>query len=523
MTHPYLRYGYALFLAETNLEADVSLNEHAPALIAELQKSLHSFRVKPTTSFVGMRSVKFAFCDEAKGDTSNGVFLAPNVISSDKAAGNLLKSCADWIADVKIEEAKNDGKVNLNKMTKASMSSIPTSGEYLSFGATASRGKPSLSMAENAFALITSLTAYKPVLAYKTYSQGKTERTNTTIIPSFDSIDNTVQFIRLFKLMQARYLQGEAMTGGVFQEKNKKGEIIKESPLRPKIYDGNFPFAPRSSALGPVALLGSIGAWAKEAEDTPWAMSVLDSLKEAQMYVISYGKAQSFRYNHYLIDLAKENKLSEIVDGLFYTELLSAGSRTSDNRNDYQILDLFTARFLLQFNQSSFRDFLAQRAEYPHKTNVLFTTYFEKMESIHPDTVQSAKALGRWLNYVAYRVAKDYKENATKDDVRKQKAKVLVELESSTFAAKSGDALIAQVITRAGRLSGMDAPEEGSLFMEQAAAGAEAGGLKLAQAQNLLVAFSRLRNKYEPKDPDVPTDVADSQTEKAEGLSDAQA
>jgi hypothetical protein len=308
------------------------------------------------------------------------------------------------------------------------------------------------------------------------------------------------------------------MIGGVFQEKNKKGEVTKEGPLRPKIYDGNFPHAPRSSALGPIALLGSIGAWAKEAEDTPWAIDVLESLKKAQMYVISYGKAQSFRYNHYLVDLAKGNRLSEVVDSLYYTELLSAGSRTADNRNDYQILDLFIARFLLQFNRVSFRDFLAQRAEYPHKTSVLFITYFEKMESIQPDVVRSAKALGRWLNYVAYRVAKDYKENATKDDVRKQKAKVLVELESSTFAAKSGDALIAQAITRAGRLSGMDAPEEGSLFMEQTAA----GSITLDQAKNLLVAFSRLRNKYEPKDPDVPSDIVETQLENTEGKSDAQ-
>src|SRR4051812_23961877 len=146
-------------------------------------------------------------------------------------------------------------------MTKASMSSTPTSGEYLSFGATAGRGKPSVSIAENAFALLTSLTSIKPAMAYKTYSQGKTERSNTTIIPAFDSIKDTVRFIRLFRLIQDRYLSSDVLEGGVFQEKNKKGEVTKVSPLRPKIYDGNFPHAPRSSALGPIALLGSIGAW----------------------------------------------------------------------------------------------------------------------------------------------------------------------------------------------------------------------------------------------------------------------
>lgn len=518
MTHPYLRYGYALFLVETNLEEGISVNEHAPALIRALQKSLLDFRMKPATSYVGMRSVKFTFCDDAKGDTSKGVFLAPNVIASDKAAGNLIKSCTDWITEIQGELVKNNGVVNLSKTTKASMSSTPTSGEYLSFGATAGRGKPSVSTAENAFALLTSLTSFKPAMAYKTYAQGKTERSNTTILPAFNSIKDTVQFIKLFRKVRDQYLQNDALEGGVFQEKNKKGEVTKESPLRPKIYDGNFPHAPRSSALGPIALLGSIGSWAKEAEDTPWALDVLESLKNAQMYVISYGKAQSFRYNHYLVDLAKENRLSEIIDSLYYTVLLNPGPRNLDNRNDYQVFDLFTARFLIQFNRVSFRDFLAQRAEYPSQTNILFTTYFEKMESIQPEVVRSAKSLGRWLNYVAYRVAKDSDDKATKEDIRKMKAKVLVELESSTFSAKSGDALIAQAITRAGRLSGMDAPEEASLFMEQTAS----GSITLDQAKNLLIAFSRLRNKYEPRDTDTSGDE-EVQDNKSDDVSDAQA
>lgn len=76
------------------------------------------------------------------------------------------------------------------------------------------------------------------------------------------------------------------------------------------------------------------------------------------------------------------------------------------------------------------------------------------------------------------------------------KAKVLVELESSIFSAKSGDALIAHTITRAGRLSGLDAPAEASLFMEKAAS----GELPLEQAKNLLIAFSRLKSKIEETD-----------------------
>jgi hypothetical protein len=77
---------------------------------------------------------------------------------------------------------------------------------------------------------------------------------------------------------------------------------------------------------------------------------------------------------------------------------------------------------------------------------------------------------------------------------------VLVELESAAFAAKSGDALIAQVVTRAGRLSGMDAPIESDIFMEATMN----GKLQLSQAQNLIIAFSRLKS-YKAPESESPT------------------
>ena len=121
------------------------------------------------------------------------------------------------------------------------------------------------------------------------------------------------------------------------------------------------------------------------------------------------------------------------------------------------------------------------------------------MERIDAEIVTSARQLGKWLNLVAYFAAKsEVREGANNywDEIRKVKSKVLVELESSTFAAKSGDALVAQVITRAGRLSGMDAPESASLFMEKTMS----GDLPLDCAKNLLIAFSRLRNKKQAEE-----------------------
>ena len=88
----------------------------------------------------------------------------------------------------------------------------------------------------------------------------------------------------------------------------------------------------------------------------------------------------------------------------------------------------------------------------------------------------------------------------------------MVELESSIFSAKSGDALVARTITRAGRLSGLAAPAAASLFMEKAAS----GELPLEQAKNLLIAFSRLKSKKEEADKAYSNDNQSIENENEE-------
>lgn len=199
-----------------------------------------------------------------------------------------------------------------------------------------------------------------------------------------------------------------------------------------------------------------------------------------------------FSFNHSIIRLAEKGKLRRIVDSLYYIVLYKEGRRTTNNAFEYQKFDLFASRFLQIFNRPTFKDFLAFRAEYPYDIELLLNTYFCDMEKIDKEIVTSAKELGKWLNYVAYRSAQqEVGTSSGWDDLIKAKAKILVELESSVFSAKSGDALIAYTITRAGRLSGFDAPTEASLFMEKAAS----GELPLEQAKNLLIAFSRLKSK----------------------------
>lgn len=488
--HPYIRYAQALIMSENNLTAveEISLAH----IKAEIEKGLNTFCVKPIEDIEGKQKVKYTFSRE-KNNAPNCVFLSPNVISSDMQAKNIFAAATKFI-DI-------NNTSNLSKIVDIGMSDMPITGEFLVFSeqGNISRGNPKATILEQGLALVTSLTPEKPCLQYRIDKQDRPEMFNVCIIPDL-SLESLISFIRLFKQMKVTQTN-DLMKGNVVaaEVKNKKGDdTIVYSPKRPLIYNGNFPNPPKSSALGSIALLGTMGEFVKNAEYSELAIRVLDDLKGSAMYMIKYGSATTFTYNHYVVELAKASKLKSVVDSMYYSQLYNQDRRKSKN-TEYQKFDLFTSRFLQLFSNAAFKDFLAFRAEYPNPVGIILNTYFIKMEKIDSKIVASARQLGKWLNLVAYLAAKsEVKDNEADYEtiIRNVKAKVLIELESSTFAAKTGDALIAQVITRAGRLSGLDAPESAALFMEQTAS----GELPLEKAKNLLIAFSRLKNKIESRE-----------------------
>lgn len=491
--HPYIRYAQALLMEENQLSSvdEIELTH----VVAEIEKGLESFRVQPVESFEGKDKVKYVYGKIEKGDTKKGIFLSPNAITSDKQARNLWGTANEYIK----------GRfTDVTKSIDIGMSDIPITGEFLVFSENGniSRGNPKSSVMTQGLGIVSTLTPIKPCLQYKVGGKGKAEMYNVCIIPDLP-LDKMIDFIFIFNQMRKRKLDDELMIGNVVSEVKgkKRAEIVSYSPKRPLVFNGNFPNPPKSSALGSVALLGAIGEFTIHAETSEKAISVLESLKNATIYMIKYGDATTFTYNHYVVDLAKEARLNKIIDSLYYSKLFNQDRRTSTN-TEYQKFDLFTSRFLQLFTSSAFKDFLSFRAEYPVPVEILLNTYFVKMEKINSEIVASVRQLGKWLNFVAYRAAKSEIKEGTQnywEELRKVKSKVLIELESSTFAAKTGDALVAQVITRAGRLSGLDAPEGAALFMEKTAS----GELPLDNAKNLLIAFSRLHNKKQTEDQQV--------------------
>lgn len=522
--HPYIKYGAALIMAKKGYSSIEEIT--SKDLLSELEEGINAFRLKPGESIEGKNKIKYVFVKEEKGNPQEGIFLSPNVISTDSQAKNTWNQIMkiiqvlqqnDWETQkILFNDLHIDKKNIFHRLKDISKAVAPVAGEFVSFSEQGNigRGNPKSPFVEKILAAITTLTPWKPCLQYRTKDNPDF---NVCIIPDIP-IKDLVAFIALFKRMSIQRLESDLMYGEIRIEKKGTGETekIKYILKRPYIFKGNFPNAPRSSFLGGVSLLAAIGEFLKETEYSELARCVLDSFEGATMYMIKYGDASVFTYNHYIIDLARQSKLREVVDSLYYSKLYNQEKRSLKSV-EYQKFDLFANRFLLLFNNSSFKDFLSFRAEYPVFVEILFNIYFIKMEKIGAEVVASAKKLGEWLNLVAYLAAKS-EATDPKDwtELQNLKAKVLVRLESAAFSAKTGDELIAKVVTQAGRISNLDAPEDAALFMEKTAS----GELALSNAKNLLIAFSRLKNKKQEPAESVALENGEDDSEVDEDLSD---
>lgn len=490
-THVYIKYAIALLMDNYELNDVYSITP------AEIKKELlicqNHFSLKPYGDYIGKDKVPFEFSSE-KNDAALNVFLGPNCITPEIKANNLFKAIKSTL------ELLNSQNVDLFKSAKISQSEMPISGEFCSFSDKIGRGKSSDTLFSECLSLITTTTILKPYLQVKQINKDKIDLYNVCILPDIE-ITDLVNFISLFRIICTQKLDSDIMYGDVRENK----------PKRPKIYKGNFPGAPKSSLLGSVALLGAIGEMTKDSEVSNLAKKVLKSLENCNIYMIKYGDAKVFSFNHNIINLASQGKLKTIVDSLFDIKLYKLYNQdkrsfSKEDATEYQKLDLYVSRFLQLFNKSTFKDFISYRAEYPNTIELLLKVYFKNMEKISEEIVKSAIELGKWLNKVAYISAKNENRNGTLEDIRCAKAKVLVEIESSIFSSKSGSALISHTIARAGRLSNSDAPEEAMLFMEKTAC----GELPLDTAKDLLIAFSRVkREKDDRKDSSAENSESD--------------
>lgn len=494
-THFYPRYGLALTLVEKGVSSLENLT--AGDFFTMLEGGLLNFRVKAVGDWKGKEKIIYQYARLKEGNPSAGIFLSPTIISLDKSAKGLWGKVEEFQTNLS-EVSPSD----FYKKESAKQSFAPTAGEY-------NNGKPSrqtanIPMIEAVCCAITTITADKPAFTHIESSGKKLSMFNTTILPDMP-LDELKQFITVFRRV-SKFKTDNLM----------EGRVKKEKPGRPSIIRGNFPNAPKSNSLRALGLLGAIGEWAKESDETGLGARVLENLETCPIYIISPDATKITSYNHFVVQLARKNRLNSIIDSFHYVSPYSLNQKSDSKEQERELekVAFFASRFLHLFDEMAFREFLAIRAEYPAQLEILFKTFFMEKKLIDPKVVTSARHLGAWLNNIAYRVA----ASESSGNVREAKAKILVELESSAFSAKTGSALIGQTVTRAGRLSQSDAPAEAQLFMEKTIS----GELELREAQQMLMAFSRLRSKFESKLAATESTLTDELDEEIEDFSDAQ-
>lgn len=467
-THPFLKYAIALLMVRNNLQKEEEIDDNH--ILYELENGLNHYALKAPKVAVGRNIIKYRFTKE------NVDFRTPSFINKE--------------AKSKINELIG------NKLTKCNLSIAcnPFAGEFSIFtsqekGLT-ERGKPKWTLREYCLGCITLSTPDKPC-----YSDKK----NWCLIPDLE-LPDMILFINLFEEMYTNELP-DLMEGKI------KWNRSKHTLCRPRLLNGNFPYAPQTSVMGAVALLGAIGKFAKDAKDqiSPEVCNVVNRLKNTNIYLVSSDEIKVFSFNHVIIDLASKGELQSIVDSIYRIELFKVGNRSKIDKfnnirkNEYDRFDLFVSRFLTLFNKASFRGFFSFRAEYPNEMELLLKTYFCIMEKINEDIVNSAIAFGNWLNFQAFTYASkeipvnenlnEKEKEEKKEKQRELKNKILIQFESAIMSAKTGDALVAFITTRAARLTGYDIDEGAKLFMSKVSC----GELPLEQAKNLLIAFSRLK------------------------------
>lgn len=503
LDHPYARYGLAVALYQSQLSAkasDVAALDEATlraALADSIESGLGSFRMRTLDGPILTRELNFVpvrlsllrqdkTLVQSSGLAAQGIYIYPSVLTTDGNAKDTFKN-----AELVLAALRGDKKSEA--MQDLGRSFAPTTGKINN--GSGSQTPPKGNLIEAACALIATLTPLKPAAW-----PGQ----NTVIIPDLP-VAELRDFIELFEQMSISKIAEDLMMAKlhpapktpVVAKKKASDAKPKSEFRRPRLHSGNYPFAPRDAGVfGAVGLLGAIGRWAKYANQKERGAKVLASLAERPLYIVSYDKISQARFGHHVVQLSLDGRLSELLDALWQDSRLYAdidAARVNRQSPAYLLFYLQTSRWLQQFSPASFRDFLAARAEYPALIEPVLRQFFlQNHMNIPLDVVNSAGALGQWLNRTAYFVA-DGEVEATASErrgkVQKVKAKILVEFESAAMSAKDPVDMLFRISTRAGRLLQTDMPAEAKRFMDAVAS----GEINQNQAVWLLVAYMRIR------------------------------
>lgn len=478
--HPYPRYGLAVTLVQqgVGIEWREAL-EDSQRLIRmagpAVEEGLNHFRLHTSNDLDEATELQYRRLSrnelETSGQTaSGGYYIAPHVVIDDRSARYLIKEARKFLEEL-------DGEVDPDASTELKRSFAPFTTK-LNEG-TSTLSNPKTNRLETVFSLVASLTPLKPA--------AQVEFTNQVMIPDLD-LEGMIRFIQLFRGMKNSEVE-DPLTLERPEDSNRK---------RPPIFDGNYPDAPRSSAFGPVGLMGAMGQWARRAGRLPEVKGVLERMAGSPVYLVSYdGNLMRQEYiGHHAARLAQEHDIPAVLDSLYRTQFYNPDDNDPDSNTRKNFFRM-AGRFLQLYTQAAFRDFRAFRVQYDSILSPILTDYFMSEQEIAPDIVQSARAYGSYLNYVAYLIAdEEVRENEEQEgggtgrDLYEAKARALAQMESTTLSARRPSALFAQLNVMAGRQVNRDVPAEAERFIEAV----NTGEIEFDEAKDLVLAYMRLRS-----------------------------
>lgn len=478
--HPYPRYGLAVTMVEAGKANDW---KHALADTERLLKmtrepvkdGLGHFRLHTTANLDEAVKLRYRYLSNDELETSgqgadDGYLVAPHVVINDRNARYLIKEARGLLNDL----AQG---IDPHRPTELKRSFAPFTTK-LNEG-TASLSNPKSTKLEAVFSLVAALTPIKPA--------AQVDFTNQVIIPDLD-LEGMIRFVQLFRAMQSSELESPLTL------QRKEGSKWK----RPPIFDGNYPDAPRSSAFGPVGLMGAMGQWAKRADRLSEVAPILDSMAGRPVYLVSYDgnlMRQEF-VGHHAARLAQEHNLPKVIDSLYRARFYNEDDNKPDSPTRKNFFRM-ASRFLQLYTRPAFRDFLAFRVQYDPVFSPIIIDFIMSEFKIDRDIVRSARAYGAYLNTVAYFIAKEEVEQnkeqeggGTGRNLYEAKARALAQLESTALSARRPSVLFAQLNVMAGRQVNYDVPAEAERFMEAV----NTGEVAFDEAKDLVLAYMRLRS-----------------------------
>ena len=353
-----------------------------------------------------------------------------------------------------------------------------------------SLGKKSADNASGSLPFILACQVTTLTTAKAARKSGESDR--SAVIPDLP-LPELITYVQLFGYMQSKATNPRAGTV------RKSGEGVNVNDNR-----GNFPEAPRQWAFGGLGVMAAIGTWARDNKSLALAQPVLDVLAGSRFYVIDTSdttRPRMERAGQHIERLSTNHDLARILRNAWMVET------TAQDDDFYRVF----RRWLLHFNEPTFSDFLAVRAQYPTEFEPIIEEYF--MQTFDADLITSARIAAQHVSNQAYFAADGKREPEKR---RKNTQKILAGLESMLRDCSDGPEMLARLSVQVGRLTGSSFPEEAQLFFDAVTT----GQIGIEDARNVLFAYMRLRSPSKQPANDKPAndknDKSDAQLDGAE-------